>query len=77
VIVDREGIPGLNSAPWAAGRWLWTIFAHEIFAVRQPTVPTLSIIYVAVGALVPANLAATIPGLEAARTPTAVLVHAE
>jgi hypothetical protein len=35
------------------------------------------VIYVEVGALVLANLAATIPGPEAARTPAAVLVHAE
>jgi hypothetical protein len=58
------------------GRWLWILFAHEIFAVPQPTVP-LSIVYVAVGALVLANLVAAIPGLQAARTPSALLLREE
>jgi hypothetical protein len=59
------------------GRWLWTLFAHEIFAVPKPTVPALSIVIVAFGALVLANLVAAIPGLRAARTRTAVLLHGE
>jgi len=59
------------------GRWLWTLFAHEIFAVPQPTVPALSIIYVAAGALILANLVSAIPGLQAARTPSALLLHTD
>ena len=57
------------------GRQLWTLFAHEIYAVPQPTIPTLSIVYVAAGALILANLVAAIPGLQAARTPSALLLH--
>ena len=59
------------------GRWLWTLFAHSISAVPQPTVPTLSIAIVAVSALVLANVVAAIPGLLAARTPSALLLRAE
>lgn len=59
------------------GRWLWTLFAREIYAVPQPTVPTLSIIYIAVGALVLANLVAAIPAIQAARTPSALLLYEE
>jgi hypothetical protein len=61
----------------AIGRWLWTLFAQEIYAVARPTVPALAIIYVAVGALILANLVAVIPGLQAARTPSALLLHEE
>jgi ABC-type antimicrobial peptide transport system permease subunit len=59
------------------GRWLWTHFAHSISVIPQPTVPTWSIAIVAVGALVLANLVAAVPGLLAARTPSALLLRAE
>src|SRR6202011_5376157 len=52
----------------AAGRWLWTLFARNIDAVPHPTVP-LSVILVAAGTLVLANLVAALPGRIAARTP--------
>ena len=44
------------------GRILWDLFASELHAVAQPTVPTLSIVLVAVGALLLANIVAAIPG---------------
>ncbi len=59
------------------GRVLWTLFANEIHAVPSPSVPALSIVLIAVGALVLANVVAAIPGRLAARTPTAVLLRAE
>ena len=59
------------------GRVLWTLFANEIHAVPSPTVPALSIVLIAVGALVLANVVAAVPGRTAARTPTAVLLRAE
>jgi hypothetical protein len=59
------------------GRSLWNLFARAINAVPHPTVPTLTILLVAIVALILANLVAAIPGLQAARTPTAVLLHAE
>ena len=53
-----------------SGRWLWTLFAREIYAVPHPTVPVVLVAVVAVGALVLANLVAILPGLAAARTRT-------
>ena len=60
----------------AAGRQLWIIFARSIDAVPEPSVP-LSIILVAAGALVLANLVAAIPGRVAASTPPAVILRGE
>jgi Mg/Co/Ni transporter MgtE len=59
------------------GRELWTVFARNINAVPDPTVPAVTVILVALGALVFANVVATIPGLIAARTPTALVLRAE
>ncbi len=61
----------------AAGRTLWTLFAHEIYAVAQPTVPVLWVVLVALGTLALANVVAAVPGRMAARTPTALLLRAE
>jgi putative ABC transport system permease protein len=59
------------------GRVLWTQFAHALHVVPEPTVPALTIALVAGSALVLANLVAAIPGIQAARTHTAVLLRAE
>ena len=59
------------------GRWLWTLFARQIYAVPEPSVPVLSVALVALGTLVLANVVAALPGLIAARTPTALLLRAE
>ncbi len=59
------------------GRWLWTLFARGIYAVPYPTVPVGLVVFVAIGALVLANLVAIVPGLAAARTPTSLLLRAE
>ncbi len=59
------------------GRWLWTLFADEIGAVPDPTVPVWSIVIAAVAALVLANLAAVLPGRRAARTATALVLQDE
>jgi hypothetical protein len=59
------------------GRFLWDLFAHEIFAVPSPTVPILSVAAIVVSALALANLVAAIPGRLAARTSTALLLRAE
>ncbi len=58
------------------GRQLWILFARNINAVPQPTVP-LSLLLVAVGALVLANLVAAIPARIAAATPAAFVLRAE
>ena len=61
----------------AIGRWLWDLFARDIYAVPLPTVPLLQVVLVALGALVLANLVAAVPGQMAARTPTALVLRAE
>ena len=60
----------------AAGRQLWTFFAHNINAVPQPTVPA-SLILVAAGVLILANLVAAIPARFAPRTPAALVLRSE
>lgn len=59
------------------GRWLWDLFAQQISAVPYPTVSVLSVAVVALGTLLLANLVATIPARNAARTPTALMLRAE
>jgi len=59
------------------GRTLWNLFARAIYVVPRPTVPPLVMAVIAIGALALALLVAAIPGRHAARTPTAVLLHAE
>jgi hypothetical protein len=61
----------------AAGQWLWTRFARDIYAIPQNTVPWPQLALVALTTLVLANLAALIPGRTAARTPTALLLKSE
>jgi ABC-type antimicrobial peptide transport system permease subunit len=59
------------------GRWLWDLFARDISAVPVPSVPVLSVVLIALGGLLLANIVAAIPGRIAARTPTAVLLRSE
>jgi FtsX-like permease family len=59
------------------GRYLWDLFAREINAVPQPTVPVLSIVLIVVGAMVLANAVAAIPGRMAGRTPTGLLLRVD
>jgi ABC-type lipoprotein release transport system permease subunit len=59
------------------GRQLWILFAKGLNAVPVPTVPVGSVVLVAVGALLFANVVAAIPGRRAARTPTATLLRAD
>ena len=59
------------------GRYLWTVFAHAIDAVSEPTVPTLQVVLAVLGTLVLANAVALLPGRSAARTAIAVLLRTE
>ena len=61
----------------ALGRWLWDLFARDIYAVPEPSVPVLEVVVVALATLVLANLVAAIPGRMAARTSTALVLRAE
>jgi hypothetical protein len=59
------------------GRVLWNQFAAALHVVPHPTVPAITIALIGIGALVLANIVAAIPGRQAARTETAVLLRAE
>ena len=60
-----------------AGRWLWDLFARQIYAVPYPTVSVASVLLVALGTLLLANVVAAVPARNAARTPTALMLRAE
>ncbi len=60
-----------------AGRWLWDLFADQIYAVPYPTVSALSLGLVVVGTLILANAIAAVPARTAARTPTAFLLRSD
>ena len=60
----------------AAGRELWILFARNINAVPEPSVP-VSLVLVAVGSLIFANVVAAIPARIAARTPAALVLRSE
>jgi predicted lysophospholipase L1 biosynthesis ABC-type transport system permease subunit len=61
----------------ALGRILWDLFVHQINAVPDPTIPTVSVVLIGVGAVILANLVAAVPGRIAARTPAAQLLRSE
>ncbi len=61
----------------ALGRWLWVLFARQIYAVPEPTVPGVTLVLVGVVALALVNVVAVLPGRAAARTPTALVLRAE
>jgi hypothetical protein len=61
----------------ALGRQLWDLFARDINAVPVPTVPVLSVVLVAVGTILLANLVAAIPGRIAAHTSISRNLHAD
>jgi hypothetical protein len=60
-----------------SGRVLWNLFAHELFAIPQPTVSVLVTVVVAFGALVLANVVAVIPARRAANTSTSEVLKAD
>jgi len=73
VIGCAIGIP----AGIALGRVLWNLFAGEISAVPDPTVPTGTIVTIGVVAIVLAIVVAMLPGRIAARTATTQLLRSE
>jgi ABC-type lipoprotein release transport system permease subunit len=76
VIAAIGTIPGIPLGI-VLGRQLWILFARNINAVPDPAVPALSVLLVAIGALVFANLDAALPGLDAAHTPAGLALRAE
>jgi FtsX-like permease family len=59
------------------GHAMWDLFAHELFAIPDATVPLLATGLVALGALVLANVVAAIPGRRAANTPSNLILNSE
>lgn len=59
------------------GRWLWTVFARQIYAVPEPVVPVGSLLLLSAIALILVNLVAAGPGRSAARTPAALALRSE
>lgn len=60
-----------------AGRWLWTLFANNIYAVPHPSEPVISLVIVALSALLLANVVAALPGRSAARTSAAQVLRGD
>ncbi|HET6875194.1 MAG TPA: FtsX-like permease family protein [Acidimicrobiales bacterium] len=60
----------------ALGRWLWSLFAHQIGVPPSPVVPILAL-GVIPGVLLVANLIAALPARSAARTRPAVVLRSE
>lgn len=59
------------------GRELWTLFARDINAVPQPSVPVSALVFVGVGSILVAVLASTWPGRSAASTPPGLVLRSE
>jgi hypothetical protein len=61
----------------AIGRWLWVLFARQIYAVPDPTVPVLWLVIVCAATVVLVNIVAALPARAAARIPTALVLRGE
>ena len=61
----------------AVGRWAWRLVADQLGVAAGPVVPTASVLAIAAGALLAANLAAAGPGWAAARIRPAIVLRSE
>lgn len=61
----------------AAGRYLWTRFATDLYVVPQPAVSMVTVAVIAISTLAPAIVTAIVPGWRAARTSIASALRAE
>jgi len=61
----------------AAGRYLWTRFATDLYVVPQPAVSMVTVAVIAISTLALAILTAIVPGWRAARTSIASALRAE
>jgi hypothetical protein len=61
----------------AAGRWSWELFVAPLGLDAPPVVPIAVVLLTAAGVLALANLVATIPARQAARTPAAIVLRTE
>ncbi len=60
-----------------SGREFWTLFARDINAVPQPSVPATALVLVGFGTLVVAVIASAWPGRSAATTPAGLVLRSE
>jgi ABC-type lipoprotein release transport system permease subunit len=61
----------------AAGRWVWTIFSHELGVVPETVVPIGPTLLIVPAALIAANLIAAVPARIAARAQPALALRDE
>jgi ABC-type lipoprotein release transport system permease subunit len=61
----------------AAGRWAWQLTADALGVNSAPVVPLAAVLAVAAGAVVAANLVATVPGRSASRLRPATALRSE
>jgi hypothetical protein len=59
------------------GRELWVLFARDINAVPQPTIPATALVLVGLGTIAVAIIAASWPGRSAATTPPGLVLRSE
>jgi hypothetical protein len=60
-----------------SGRYLWDLFADDIHVVPAPTVAVVTVVLVALGTIVVANVVSLLPGRIAARTSIGTLLRAD
>lgn len=73
LIVSLIGLP--LGILW--GRELWILFARDINAVPQPTVPVTATLVMGMGTVVAAIIAALWPGRSGAATPVRLVLRTE
>jgi predicted lysophospholipase L1 biosynthesis ABC-type transport system permease subunit len=61
----------------AAGRWSWTLITDRLGLPRDPVVPGLVLLVLALLTLATANVVSVVPGLLAARTRPVTTLHSE
>jgi FtsX-like permease family len=72
-------VAGLLGVPLgiAGGRWAWRVVAEQLGVAADPVVPAGSVLAIATGALLVANLVAAGPGWAAARIQPAAVLRSE
>lgn len=61
----------------AVGRWLWVLFARQVYAVPEASVPVLAVTVAALATLALSNFMALWPARAAARTSAGLLLRSE
>jgi ABC-type lipoprotein release transport system permease subunit len=61
----------------AFGRWAWRVVAAQLGVVSGPVLPLLTVLAIAVGTVLAANLIAAAPGWAAGRTRPAIVFRSE